>query len=59
MKTWNIPELKELSINATAGGWYHQDKTDGPAVWDKTLTNPDTGKKGAWWVPHGDDNAYD
>ena len=59
MKTWNVPELNELSINATAGGHTFNEKNDGPAVWDETLVNPKTGKKGNWWEPKGVDHGYE
>ncbi len=58
MKTWNIPELRELSINATAGGPVNSGVEDGPAVWDPEKVNPATGKKGAWWTPSGSDDNY-
>ena len=59
MKNWNVPELQELSINATAGGPFHKQKIDGPAIWDENLEHPVTHEKGNYWFPAGDHNIYD
>ncbi len=59
MKNWNVPELQELSINATAGGPYHEHKFDGESIYDPDYVNPKTGAKGRTLWPAGDDNAYD
>ena len=50
MKTWNTPEFKELSINATAGGDEVNLIIDGDAVYDETTHK--------WWAPVGKDENY-
>ncbi len=50
MKTWNTPELRELSINSTAGGDIDNDIEDGKSIYD-----PD---HHCWWHKHGEDENY-